>query len=247
MLIHMTASPTPRIALVDAARTVALLGMAVFHFVFDLEMFGHLPQGTVAMPGPWAYFARLVAGSFIFLAGVSLVLAHGQGLRWRSFLRRLAILAAAAAAITVGTYVMMPDQFVFFGILHAIATFSVIGLAFLRLPPLVTLIVAAGVFALPWVWSDPFFQSPALIWIGLAPTPPRAMDFEPLFPWLAPFLAGMAITKLAQSSSLWPALNRRSGQVLHCLTWPGRHSLLVYLVHQPVLIGLVWGFTRLTG
>lgn len=247
MLTRMTL-PTPhRIALVDTARTVALLGMAIFHFTFDLEMFGHLPPGTVAMPGPWAYFARLVAGSFIFLAGVSLVLAHGQGIRWRSFLRRLAILAAAAMAITVGTYAALPDQFVFFGILHAIATFSVIGLAFLRLPPLIIMIVAAAVFALPWLWTDPLFQSPALLWLGLAPTPPQAMDFEPLFPWLAPFLAGMALTKLAQESSLWPALSRPSGPILHRLTWPGRHSLLVYLVHQPVLIGLVWGFTRLTG
>ncbi len=42
------------------------------------ELFGHLPPGTVAMPGGWAIFARLVAGSFLFLAGVSLVLAHGR-------------------------------------------------------------------------------------------------------------------------------------------------------------------------
>ncbi len=247
MLPRMTPEASHRIALVDIARTAALLGMALFHFTFDLEMFGHLPPGTVAMPGPWAYFARLVAGSFIFLAGVSLVLAHGQGIRWPSFLRRLAILVAAAMAITVGTYAVMQDQFVFFGILHAIATFSVIGLAFLRLPPLIIMTVAAVVFALPWLWTDPLFQSPALLWLGLAPTPPQAMDFEPLFPWLAPFLAGMALTKLAQESSLWPALSRPSGPILHRLTWPGRYSLLVYLVHQPVLIGLVWGFTRLTG
>jgi uncharacterized membrane protein len=237
----------PRIALVDAARTAALAGMATFHLTFDLEMFGHLPPGTVAMPGAWGYFARLVAGSFLFLAGVSLVLAHGDGIRWPSFLRRLALLAAAALAVTVGTFAIMPDQFVFFGILHAIATCSVIGLLFLRLPPLLTLAVAAVVFVLPWLWSSPAFSSPLLLWLGLAPTPPHAMDFEPLFPWLAPFLTGMALTKAAKTSALWPTLSRPSGPMLHRLTWPGRHSLVIYLLHQPVLIGLVWAFTQLSG
>lgn len=245
MLARMTRAPTPRIALIDIARTLALLGMALFHLTFDLEMFGFLPPGTVAMPGPWAYFARLVAGSFIFLAGVSLVLAHGDGIRWHAFLRRLGILVLAALAITVGTYAVMPDAFVFFGILHAIAAFSVIGLMFLRMPPLITLAVAAAVFTLPWVWTHPVFQAPALLWLGLAPVPPRAMDFEPLFPWLAPFLAGMALTKAAKASSLWPILSRPSGPLLHRLTWPGRHSLVVYLVHQPILIGLVWVMAQL--
>lgn len=246
MLARMSAPPTPRIALVDIARTLALLGMATFHFIFDLEMFGLLPPGTVAMPGPWACFARLVAGSFIFLAGVSLVLAQGDGLRWPNFLRRLALLLAAALVITLGTYAVMPGEFVFFGILHAIATFSVIGLLFLRLPPILTLAVAAAVFTLPWIWTHPVFQAPVLLWVGLAPIPPRAMDFEPLFPWLAPFLAGMALTKAAKGATLWPVLSRPSGPLLYRLTWPGRHSLLVYLLHQPVLIGLVWVMAQLS-
>jgi uncharacterized membrane protein len=244
MLAAMTAPPQPRIALVDAARTAALAGMALFHLVFDLQMFGHLPPGTVAMPGPWAYFARLVAGSFLFLAGVSLVLAHGAGIRWGAFLSRLAILVAAALAISAGTYLVMPDQFIFFGILHSIAVCSVIGLAFLRLPPALTLAVAAAVFVLPWVWTHPLFQTPALLWLGLAPVPPQAMDFEPVFPWLAPFLTGMALTSAARASALWPALSRPPGPLASRLTWPGRHSLAIYLIHQPVLIALVWTLTQ---
>jgi uncharacterized membrane protein len=73
------------------------------------------------------------------------------------------------------------------------------------------------------------------------------MDFEPLFPWLAPFLAGMALTKAAKRSALWPVLSRPSGPRLYRLTWPGRHSLVVYLLHQPILIALVWTMTRITG
>ena len=69
-----------RLVAVDLARTVALCGMVVFHFTFDLELFGHLPQGTT-VTGGWAVFSRVVAGSFLFLSGVSLILAHGDALQ----------------------------------------------------------------------------------------------------------------------------------------------------------------------
>jgi uncharacterized membrane protein len=245
MLAGMTPEPARRIALVDAARTAALAGMAAFHLTFDLEMFGHLPPGTVAYPGPWAMFARLVAGSFLFLAGVSLFLAHGNGIRWNAFLRRLAVLIAAAFAISAGTWVLMPDRFIYFGILHAIAACSLAGLLFLHLPASLTLAVAAAVFALPWFWTSPAFQSPWLLWLGLAPVPRPSMDFEPFFPWFAPFLAGMALAKAARVSAFWPVISQPPGPLLHRLAWPGRHSLALYLIHQPVLIGLVWTWTQL--
>ncbi len=59
------------------------------------------------------------------------------------------------------------------------------------------------------------------------------MDFEPVFPWLAPFLAGVALTRWARASALWPAISRPPGRLARRLTWPGRHSLVIYLVHQP--------------
>ncbi len=239
--------PAPRIVAVDLARTAALAGMALFHLVFDLELFGHLPAGTVAMPGGWAIFARLIAGSFLFLAGVSLVLAHGNGIRWPAFLRRLAVVASAALAVTLGTYAVMPGQFVFFGILHAIAAFSVLGLAVLRLPVAVTVALAGAVAMLPGVWTGPAFDAPALLWLGLSTVRPTAMDFEPLFPWFAPFLAGMAAARLADRAGVGTALSRPPGPLAARLAWPGRHSLAIYLVHQPVLLGLVWLATQLLG
>lgn len=243
----MNPSQQDRIAAVDLARTLALGGMVLFHMVFDLQLFGYLPAGTVAMPGPWAILARIVAGSFLFLAGVSLVLAHGGGIRWRPFLRRLAILAAAAGAITFGSFAAMPDRFIFFGILHAVATFSVIGLLFLRLPAIAVLATAALVFLLPSVWTHPLFDAAWLRWIGLATTPTVSLDFEPLFPWFSAFLAGMAATRVAMRLPLWPRISRPPGPLLSRLTWPGRHSLAVYLLHQPVLLGSLWLWTRLWG
>jgi hypothetical protein len=119
---------------VDIARTAALAGMVVFHFVYDLDLFGWVPRGTATQGWFW-YHARLVAGSFIFLAGLSLWLAHGRGIRWSAFARRAAILALAAAAVTVATHFALPGLTIFYGILHSILVSSVVGLLFLAVHP----------------------------------------------------------------------------------------------------------------
>lgn len=239
----MTPSPAPRLIALDLARSAALLGMATYHLTYDLTMFGWLPEGT-AITGPWALFARAVAGSFLFLAGVSLWLAHGQGIRWPAFWKRFARIAAGAALVTAGTYAAFPDYFVFYGILHSIAVSSLIGLAFLRLPAAVTLAVAALVFALPWLWTSPAFNGP-LAFVGLFQTRPLTVDFLPVFPWAAPLLAGIAAGRIASHLALWPRLAIGETPLLRRLAWPGRHSLAIYLIHQPVLIGLVWAATWL--
>ncbi|SIO04542.1 Uncharacterized membrane protein [Rhodovulum sp. ES.010] len=233
-----------RIPAIDHARAAALLGMGVFHFAYDLEMFGHLAPGTV-VSGGWRTFSILVAGSFLFLAGVSLHLAHGRRLRWRAFARRLAMVGGAAGLVTLGTFAVFPERFVYFGILHAIAVSCVIGLAFLRLPAFLTLIAAAAVIALPRPLGP---DRPWLDWTGLTATPRPSVDFEPVFPWLAPFLAGLALARLGSAAGLWARLRPvdRPNRLSRTLAWPGRHSLALYLVHQPVLIGLVWAGTALT-
>jgi len=237
-----------RVVALDIARSAALLGMAVFHFTYDLQVFGYLPGSTVFLGG-WRLFSIVVAGSFLFLSGISLVLAHGRGIRWRPFWRRLALIGAAAALVSAGTYAAFPDRFVYFGILHSIAAASVIGLAFLRLPPAVTALVAVGAFLAPRHFRG-VIDIPWLDWTGLTASFRPSVDFEPILPWLAPFLMGMALARLAARAGLWARLRRAPGAVspvMQALAWPGRHSLVLYLVHQPVLIGLVWSWTQITG
>ncbi|MGQ0566045.1 MAG: heparan-alpha-glucosaminide N-acetyltransferase [Gemmobacter sp.] len=232
-----------RLVALDLARTVALVGMAVFHLVFDLVLFGHLP-GDILQAGFWPQFARVVAGSFLFLAGVSLWLAQGHGIRWPAFARRFAVVAGAAAAISVATRIAMPDTWIFFGILHAIAVASLIGLAVLRLPVAAVLALAGAVVAMRvWGQSD-LFNHPALLWTGLGTGPAMSVDFVPVFPWLAPFLGGIAMARLADAAGLWRRIaGWPSGRLWSRLAWPGRHSLIVYLVHQPVLISVVYAVT----
>lgn len=232
-----------RIIGLDLARTAALVGMVTFHFTYDLDLFGWVPPGT-SLTGWFWYHARLTAGSFIFLAGVSLWLAHGAGIRWPAFWRRLAKIGAAAGLVTLATYFALPGLTIFYGILHSIAVSSLVALLVLRLPAGLTLALAAAVFALPWLYTDPAFGG-WLIWTGLAPTRPLTADFEPLFPWLAPMLAGVAVARLMSRFDLWRHLAWPETPLLRVLAWPGRHTLAIYLIHQPVLLGLVWAATTL--
>ena len=236
-----------RLVALDLARSGALLAMAVFHFTFDLELFGFAAPGTTLLPG-WRWLAFLTAGSFLFLVGVGLVLGHGEGIRWRGFGWRFLKIAAAAAVITIATRVALPDAFIFFGILHAIAAASLLGLAFLRLPPLVLVALGLAVLWLPQAMRFPALDAPWFWWTGLQSVGIRSVDYVPIFPWFAPVLFGIAAARLMQGAGLWDRLARwQAGPRARALAWPGRHSLVVYLVHQPVLISLVWLAAQLRG
>lgn len=240
----MTPTRPPRIEAIDLARGAALVAMAVYHFTWDLEFFGYAEAGLTAHGG-WKVFARSIASSFLFLAGVSLFLAHGETFRRKPFLKRLVQVAGAAAAISAVTYVAVPSGFIFFGILHQIALASILGLAFLRLPWFVTLTAAAFFVAGPHFLRSAVFDHPAWWWVGLSSANPRSNDYVPLFPWFGAVLAGIAAARLARGAKLSDRLARLSpGRWSRPLQLAGRHSLAVYLVHQPVLIALVWAFAQ---
>lgn len=240
------ASRRPRLDVIDIARGIALLAMAVYHFSWDLFWF-RLVDWDVAQGAGWKAFAVAIASSFLALSGVSLVLAHGKIIRWRAFGRRFLVIAVAATAVTVGTWYVFGNTFVRFGILHCIALSSVLALPFLRLPPVATLAAAAFLGTLPLWLSAEIFDHPALVWTGLGVYPPPAVDYVPLLPWSAAVLTGVAAARVALDHGLVERLTvlraRRRPARLAALA--GRHSLAVYLLHQPILYGLVVGAVAL--
>ncbi|WP_333814217.1 heparan-alpha-glucosaminide N-acetyltransferase [Tabrizicola sp.] len=232
----MTEAPLPagRLTSLDIARTLALVCMVVFHFTFDLALFRHIDPGTMSQPF-WYYFARSIAGSFLFLSGIGLWLAHGRGIRWPAFWKRWAMIAAAAALITTASIWLVPGGPIWFGILHAIAVTALLCLVFLRLPWPLTLAVAALIFAAGWGPRFAAFDPLWLVWTGLAETRPMMGDYVPLIPWAAPALAGLAIAKALRMDQ-WRG--SPPSPLIRALTFPGRHTLIIYLVHQPLFFGL---------
>ncbi|HEV7261119.1 MAG TPA: heparan-alpha-glucosaminide N-acetyltransferase [Bosea sp. (in: a-proteobacteria)] len=229
-----------RLEFVDLARGFALLAMFVFHFAYDLADFGLTDVDVPNEPG-WRLFARLIAGSFLTLVGVSLVLATRKGLNRRAFLKRLAMVAGAAAVVTIATFFAMRSSFIFFGILHHVALASVLALPFLRLPVLVVAASAIIAFALPRFVAYPLLDEPWLAWLGFSRAPLVSADFVPVFPWFGCVLGGIVLARLALPWIEGSALAGWRAKALpaRLVVWGGRHSLLVYLVHQPVFIGLL--------
>lgn len=240
--MHMNkAETTRRIALIDVWRGSALLAMMTYHGAWDVAYLHILRFDPGASP-LWRLYAHLIAGSFLFLVGVSLVLATREGLRWPRYLKRLAAILAAAALVSIVTRFVMPEGWVFFGILHQIALASVLALPFLRLPPLAAGLVGALVIALPAFVEWPLFASPALWWVGLAPIPTTSFDYVPLFPWTGVVLLGVAGGHLAVARGLDRRLAawQPRGRLTRLLAFGGRHSLAVYLLHQGVIYGLLF-------
>lgn len=234
--------PIGRLHWMDALRGIALITMATYHLTWDLEFFHYLARGT-ANSLPLKIYARSIASSFLFLAGFSLYLAHGRGIRWQPFWTRFAKIVAAALLVTAATFFAMRDEFIYFGILHNIAAASLIGLLFLRAPPLVTLVVAAAAIAAPIWLHDGFFNTPLLYWVGLSESVPRSNDYVPVLPWLGPFLIGIATAQLLIKFRLIKILagdRAKNFHVFSGLSTVGRHSLAFYLLHQPILIAIVW-------
>lgn len=233
---------------IDVARGLAIVAMIVYHFSWDLSFLRLIETNILQVP-EWRWFARGIAGSFLLLAGVSLALAHAQGFRPLQFLRRLLKVGGAALAVTLVTFFAFPDSYIFFGILHCIAASSVLALPFLRLPFALILLAAAFFLVGPLLFTSPALDAPYLDWLGLGAAEPTTNDYVPIFPWFGMVLVGVALGKalLPQKTTLSVARWRARNALARPLVWAGRKSLPIYLIHQPVLLALLYGALQITG
>lgn len=229
-----------RIEAIDVARGVALAAMGVYHFVWDLSFYNFVASSTFYDPR-FQFFGHIIAVSFLALAGVSLALAAQGGFNARAYARRTTLVVGAASLVSLGTYFFMPDAFIAFGILHCIAAASFIALAFLRAPWFVPFGAGVLIVLAPLAFASRSFDS--VHWfLGLGVTEPRTLDWRPLFPWSGFTLIGLGLAKIiiARGVPSRIAQWRARGGVVRALSFGGRHSLAVYVLHQPVLLAIVF-------
>jgi uncharacterized membrane protein len=228
---------------IDVVRTVAIIIMIAFDVLYVLNYLGIQNTGV---PGPyhgfWWWIARVNASVFIFLAGVSLTISQARSSkRMSSFMLRGLKIFAWGMVITLLTWIIAPDEYVIFGILHFF------GIAFILAPffsrfrfinlMLGAVLLAAGIYLQE---QRVLVDFPWLLWLGLMPHGFSTMDYFPLLPWFGLFLVGMFGGKM-----LYPQGNRRfnihefSNPVTSALTLPGRHPLVMYIAHWPILIGVI--------
>ena len=239
--------PTQRYPAVDALRGTAIALMFAYHFSYDLDYFG-LARFDFAGDPFWLGFRALILSLFLGTVGISLQLATAGGVRPRPFLRRLGQLALAAVGISVVSQIMFPGRVIFFGILHFIAFASVLGLLF-RSFDRANLVLGLALVALGLGFQHPLFDTPALQWIGLMTHKPTTEDYVPLLPWFGVVLIGMFLGRRVFNERGPAALRgwRGNGPLARLLALGGRHSLAIYLLHQPLFMGLLWTVLSLAG
>ncbi|WP_375598557.1 DUF1624 domain-containing protein [Devosia sp. Naph2] len=238
----------PRLPVIDIARGVAIIAMVIYHFFWDLSFYRFIPVDVGFDPG-WVAFARTILFAFMFLVGVGLVLGHGDGVRWRSFWRRWLFVLGGAALITIGTWFAFPDSFVYFGVLHAIALTSLLALPFLFTPLWLVGLVAAAVIGLHFGFADPLYNQKVFSWIGFWVVPPPTNDLVPVFPWFGVVLLGVLAMRLVRGGVVERRLAaiRPRNVPARVLGWMGRWSLVIYLVHQPLLLAVIMPLSFVMG
>lgn len=226
----------------DALRAVAILWMAVFHFCFDLNYFKFIHENFYRDPF-WTVQRSVIVTLFVFVSGLGQAIAWEQGQSWPRFWRRWGQVAGCALLVTAGSYLMFPKSYISFGVLHGFAVMLI----------LCRLTANAGMWLwpmglvavlLPHLVQHPFFDTRLTNWVGLVTRKPITEDYAPVLPWIGVMWWGLA-------SGQWVLKHKRhwlSGalpQQLSPLAVLGRWSLSFYMVHQPVLIGLLMGVVAL--
>ena len=228
----------------DAIRGVAIIMMVVFHFFYDLTLFG-LAEIPIYSSTGWIVFRFIILSSFLGTVGVSLYLHHQRGINYSAYARRVMFITINAWAITLVTYIMLTEQYVFFGILHLIALSSIFGLLFVRLYWL-NLILGLAILVIGYNYSNAIFDNFGTRWIGMLPRATGSADFTPIFPFFGLVLLGMFVARFLGNAIYAQGPNARMlklglvARITSGLAGMGRYSLIIYMIHQPIIWGLLY-------
>lgn len=214
----------------DSLRGLAVLWMIIFHASYDLQLFGFVDWDF--SQGFWFAFPRVIAFTFLFCVGASTNYTHHPEIRWTFLGRRSFKLGLAALIISISTYYLFPTQWIFFGTLHCILIGSILAAMLVnhrRISWIILSLILLGQYILGFdiKWVSSILKKPS-------------MDFIPIYPWFWAILLGMLIG---------PYLSKMRGlnslPTIPFLNSLGRHSLIIYLLHQPILYLSIWALKGL--
>ena len=231
-----------RIWELDAFRGICILCVIVIHFVFDLSYFLGLHLGL-----PRAYYFVQENGGvlFILLSGICATLGS------RSFRRGL-IVFLCGMLITLVTFAMArlgmagEDLIIHFGVLHLLGVSMMLYPALKKLPTWALTFLGAAIVIAGYLLLARTFAVPGLFIFGIRTPDYNPGDYFPLLPFLGWFCLGIVLgrTLYREKKSLLPGAPK-DARILRFFRFCGRHSLWIYLAHQPICYGLIELISRL--
>ncbi len=245
---------------VDFLRGAAVVAMVIYHALYDLDYFGAFHVEVFS--GFWLRFAQATATTFVLLVGVSLSLSSARAVNlgkseglWKKLVTRGLKIFALGLCVTAATYAFSREGFIIFGVLHFIGLAVILAYPFLRIDRGRTglmvgvnlvaganLMIGAAVILTGLKLQTMTFGFSCLMWLGFIPNGLYTFDYFPIFPWFGLVLVGIFL-----GDFLYKGYRRRfelpdasgsSPARLFCLL--GRNSLLVYLIHQPAMIAVLY-------
>lgn len=229
-----------RIQSLDMARGAAIFLMAGFHLCYNLEYFQVVDFNIKENPF-WTSLRNVIVSMFVFIAGVSLSLSGQKRSGFADHVRKQKWLALCALLVSLATYPLFPGSWIYFGVLHFILAARILGYA---LTGYFKLNLVLGVFI---IWAGLSFESglfnPKWInWLGFVSQKPFTEDYVPLFPWMGVFLLGMFAKRIIYGGpqNIKAGAELYSGATSRVLVLAGRNSLAIYMLHQPLLMGLMY-------
>jgi len=218
---------------IDVLRAIAIVLMVIFHFVYDLKEFAGV---SIDYQSPfWFSIEKVSALLFIFISGLS------SGFSKSPVRRGLKVLFFGMV-ITVVTFVFMREEYVRFGILHFLGVAMILSPLLLRLPSW-TLWGFAGSSAVLGFWfKEQVLKTSLLLPLGLMYDGFGTIDYYPLFPYLTVTILGILAYRYFYAQGTKPLFSYQLNSKL--TKWASRNSLGIYLVHQPLLLLVIFIINR---
>lgn len=236
-----------RYSLIDAIRAVAIINMVAYHLCYNIfVVFGVWP--TFWLSTPFIIWERFICCSFIIVSGMSMNFS-------RRGYRRGVIVNLCGFLVTAVTVLLMPTQAIWFGVLNFLGCAMLITFALRselgRMKPIVGMAVFfllfmlfygiprghIGLFNLPLVTlPEAMYQYRWLAFLGFPPADFFSADYFPLLQWIFLYLFGFELWRFIAQKGLDRCFLRK----IPVLDFIGRHSLLIYMAHQPILYGVCW-------
>lgn len=225
-----------RIQIIDGLRGISILLMVLYHFGYDLVTFCGMPAWVMYNP-VLDVLQPFFAGLFIFMSGISCRFS-------RNNIRRGVEILAAGLVVSLVTYLM--DYFgltrnaaIRFGILHLLGIsailYGILQKPLEKVKPAIQCVIYVCLFFLSFAVTGRLYETKCFFWLGLRYQGFASSDYFPLLPWLFVYLTGTAAG--------YYVVNRRLSERFYTIKMPffatvGRNTLIIYLLHQPVLYGL---------
>lgn len=236
---------------IDVLRGIAIILMIIFHILYDLNYFQLINLSLYT--GYFLIYVYLIGILFFLLVGISLTLSYTKSKEFLTknklkikFIKRGLKIFILGLFITLITWLYLDEGFIIFGVLHCIGISIILVYPFLKIryPNLLigVLLISIGLFLKNFTFD---FQW--LIWLGFRYSSFYTIDYFPILPWLGVILIGIFL-----GNTFYPNHNRKfrildlsNFKIVKFFIYLGQNSLIIYFIHQPILLSIIYLFFKM--